>query len=317
MKTLEQELSRVDLNLLVSLSVLLKEKSVSRATDKLFLSQPAMSRVLGRLRDLFDDPLFYRESNGLQPTTKALELVEQLDGILFNIDSLLNSTVFSPDLCEKTFRISTPPLMSKLIIPSITKAVYEVAPKVTIEEYPSSIEPTLLLKDNQVDFSIHVKGTTAADDEYSSEVIGSTHPVIYGSVNHPLLKKKNVSIDDCLEYSFVDLAPDIRSIGDYRNPIDIQLLTQGKQRTIAVKSGQILTLIEVIKDTSGLIIAGHLLEKDILLSPHIKAILSFDTALYKTDIHLIEHRRTSTSPAHSWMRSLIMKTLQHKFHTPD
>lgn len=52
MKTLEQELSRIDLNLLVSLSVLIKERNVSRAAQKLYLSQPAMSRTLARLRDL-------------------------------------------------------------------------------------------------------------------------------------------------------------------------------------------------------------------------------------------------------------------------
>ncbi|GAL17722.1 transcriptional regulator LysR family [Vibrio maritimus] len=96
MKTLEQELSRIDLNLLVSLSVLIKERNVSRAAEKLYLSQPAMSRTLARLRDLFDDPLFYRESNGLQPTAKTLELEASLDSILLSIDTLLNGLVSHP-----------------------------------------------------------------------------------------------------------------------------------------------------------------------------------------------------------------------------
>jgi hypothetical protein len=57
MKSLEQKLSRIDLNLLVSFSMLLKERNVSRAAEKLYVSQPAMSRTLQRLRELFDDPL--------------------------------------------------------------------------------------------------------------------------------------------------------------------------------------------------------------------------------------------------------------------
>ena len=71
MALLEQKLARVDLNLLVSLSVLLKEKNVSRAAERLYLSQSAMSRTLQRLRELFDDPLFHRTASGIIPTEKA------------------------------------------------------------------------------------------------------------------------------------------------------------------------------------------------------------------------------------------------------
>ncbi len=71
MVLLEQKLARIDLNLLISLSVLLKEKNVSRAAERLYLSQSAMSRTLQRLRDLFEDPLFHRTSSGIIPTEKA------------------------------------------------------------------------------------------------------------------------------------------------------------------------------------------------------------------------------------------------------
>jgi DNA-binding transcriptional LysR family regulator len=60
-----QKLSRLDLNLLVSLQALLEEKSVTRAAQRLFITQPAMSRVLQRLRHQLDDPLFTRTGNEL------------------------------------------------------------------------------------------------------------------------------------------------------------------------------------------------------------------------------------------------------------
>jgi DNA-binding transcriptional LysR family regulator len=243
MKTLEQELSRIDLNLLVSLSVLIKEKNVSRAAEKLFLSQPAMSRILGRLRELFDDPLFYRESNGLQPTAKTLELEEQLDAILFSIDNL----------------------------------------------------------------------DTVVSDEYHSEKIGQTYPVIYGSADHPLLQKQHITIDDCLEYAFVDLSLDIRSTGEYLNSLDVELKKQGKYRNIALKSGQLSTLIESIKGTDRLIIGGHLLEKDSILDSSFKVIKTFDSKPYTVDIYLIEHRRTLTSPSHCWLKSIIIESIRSTF----
>ena len=65
---------RIDLNLLQYLDVLLRERNVTRAASHLSLSQPAMSNGLGRLRNLFDDPLFIRTSDGMTPTERALEL---------------------------------------------------------------------------------------------------------------------------------------------------------------------------------------------------------------------------------------------------
>ncbi|MDG2393409.1 MAG: LysR family transcriptional regulator, partial [Thalassotalea sp.] len=76
MSLVEQKLSRIDLNLLIALSVLLKEQNVSRAAELLFLSQSAMSRTLQRLREVFDDQLFIRASKGITPTVKALEIAK-------------------------------------------------------------------------------------------------------------------------------------------------------------------------------------------------------------------------------------------------
>ena len=66
--------SRIDLNLLVYLDVLLRERNVTRAAEELGISQPAMSNSLRRLRDLFDDPVLVRTSDGMTPTDRALEL---------------------------------------------------------------------------------------------------------------------------------------------------------------------------------------------------------------------------------------------------
>ena len=71
-------LARIDLNLLVALQHLLEEESVTKAAERLFITQPAMSKTLHRLRETFDDPLFVRSGRGLSPTPRAVELKKQL-----------------------------------------------------------------------------------------------------------------------------------------------------------------------------------------------------------------------------------------------
>ncbi len=72
-------LSSVDLNLLVAFDIFVKEQNLSRAADKLGLTQPAMSKRLGRLRSLFGDELLIRTSKGMKLTARALELVEPMN----------------------------------------------------------------------------------------------------------------------------------------------------------------------------------------------------------------------------------------------
>ena len=92
-----RELSKVDLNLLISLQVLLEERSVSRAADRLFITQPAMSKTLSRLRALFDDALIYPHWPRNAAYPRALEIASGLDDILGDISQLLGARDFHPE----------------------------------------------------------------------------------------------------------------------------------------------------------------------------------------------------------------------------
>src|SRR5512139_1608124 len=91
-----REFHKIDLNLLIALQVLLEERNVSRAAERLFITQPAMSRTLSRLRTLFADELFTRSSHGMQPTPRAMELANGLDSIVGDIVQLLARNKFDP-----------------------------------------------------------------------------------------------------------------------------------------------------------------------------------------------------------------------------
>ncbi len=84
-------ISKVDLNLLVYLDVLLRERNVTQAAHQLNLSQPAMSNGLRRLRDLFNDPLLVRTRDGMTPTERALELEPIVREALSSIDRLVQN----------------------------------------------------------------------------------------------------------------------------------------------------------------------------------------------------------------------------------
>lgn len=96
------ELKNLDLNLLKALHILLQEKNVSRAAERLHLTQPAVSSMLNRLRHHFDEPLFVRSSRGIVPTDRALSLAEPLKQIMSQIQMLVQPAEFDP----KTFNDS-------------------------------------------------------------------------------------------------------------------------------------------------------------------------------------------------------------------
>lgn len=88
-------LRHLDFNLLKAMDILLEERSVTRAAERLFITQPAMSSILARLRESFDDPLFVRSQRGIVPTPRALELVSPIKQILGQIDLLLQPLEFN------------------------------------------------------------------------------------------------------------------------------------------------------------------------------------------------------------------------------
>ena len=123
-----QKLSRLDLNLLVSLQALLEEKSVTRAAARLFISQPAMSRVLQRLRYQLDDPLFTRTGNELVPTPKARELQLRLPQLLDNILDIVSQGTFDPATYVGEISIAVPEFVAITLVSELTRVVTCDAP---------------------------------------------------------------------------------------------------------------------------------------------------------------------------------------------
>lgn len=127
------DLRRIDLNLLVILDALLGEQHVTRAAERLHLSQPAVSHALARLRDLLGDPLLVRAGSGLVPTARALELAAPLADILAQVQSLLAPNTFDPASARRTFRLAMSDYGAALILPGLIRTLRAEAPGIDLQ----------------------------------------------------------------------------------------------------------------------------------------------------------------------------------------
>jgi len=126
-------LRQADLNLLVVFTALAEERNVTRAASRLLLSQPAVSRALQRLREMFHDDLLIRTSSGYEPTPKGERLLRELATTLPRLDRLLSGAEFDPQEEETTFRVAVTDHASHVLCPPICKMVLPEAAKVSFE----------------------------------------------------------------------------------------------------------------------------------------------------------------------------------------
>ena len=130
---MQDPLSRIDLNLLVAFQVLMQEKNVTRAAERLFVTQPAMSKTLNRLRNMLDDELFVRSSHGLTPTPKTLELEKPVNEILSQLTNLMvTNQEFNPANSTATISLATLGTSASVGFPKFINKLRQEAPHVLL-----------------------------------------------------------------------------------------------------------------------------------------------------------------------------------------
>ena len=142
-----------DLNLLRVLDALLRERNVSRAAERLSLSQPAVSNALGRLRELLDDPLLVRVGRAMQPTPRALALEAPIRHALQQIEhSLIAGEAFDPVRSHQRFRIAVTDYVELICMPALMRRLAEHAPGIQLAiQHLTPTLPVEALDDGEVD----------------------------------------------------------------------------------------------------------------------------------------------------------------------
>lgn len=179
----EMHLHNVDLNLLVVLSVLLEEESVSRAATRLNRTPSAVSHALARLRTLFDDELLIRDGRRMRPTDRARSLSESLPRLLGLVKRTLEpAAVFEPKDSTRVFRVMAPDFVAPRL-PYLLASVAALAPKVSLEIAPVTSTATRDVADGGYDALLapsFVRG-----EGLRSEPLGTWAWFVYGRPGHP------------------------------------------------------------------------------------------------------------------------------------
>ncbi|CAH0990878.1 putative HTH-type transcriptional regulator YbdO [Sinobacterium norvegicum] len=243
-------LTRADLNLLISLQLLMEERSVSRAAERSFITQSAMSRTLQRLRDMFEDPLFARSSHGLEPTPRAVELYQQMQPVLSDLSSLLQPAEFDPAELDSRIIISCPSLLSYHWIPQLIQKLTPLAPKLRLRIIDAIENPDDALANGEADLVLHAK--EAANKELISVPFKNAAGVCLVRQDHPMVNT-GLSFEDFLSTPHVRyFIPGITR--DNKGLIDKVLSDLGKQRHIAFEGNDIETLLDITRSTDYLFV---------------------------------------------------------------
>lgn len=149
-------IERIDLNLLVYLDVLLRERNVTRAASYLGITQPAMSNGLRRLRELFDDPLLVRTSEGMTPTERALELQPVVRSVLAAVERAVQpKKPFDAAQATRVFRIMASDYAESTLIPAVLERLQQEAPGVVLDIMTPSDVSYLNVEQGKVDMVIN------------------------------------------------------------------------------------------------------------------------------------------------------------------
>ncbi len=309
-----QKLSRLDLNLFVALQALLEERSVTRAAKRLFITQPAMSRVLQRLRQQLDDPLFTRSGNELVATPKAQDLQLRLPAMLDSILAMISVGEFDPASYVGEITIAVPEFFAISVVSRLIELLSGVAPGVVLSISSDTDSVERELAEGILDFAIDIDKPLGTDIEATHLVNYS--PSIWMREGHPLADQNSISLDEILEYPFVQyyllIAKRVSARTDAR--FDKTLRRLGRKRTKALVTKQFMTALETISRSNCIMVAaryGHTIEENIY--PIVRKGFPDDLPHEQTiTLVLLQHKRTFESPIHRWLVNQITQVIMNK-----
>jgi len=220
------DLRHFDLNLLVVFDVLMTERSVTRAAERLGRTQSAVSHSLSRLREQFGDPLLTKGGARMQPTALALDLVEQARPMLSGIQRVLSPQhVFDPKSSTRVFRLAAPDFMLALFTELMTRLARD-APGAAIE-WTTAREPTLLdVAEGLVDVAI-VPSELRLPQGVTGEAVGALEWRCFGRAKHPAFR-------DWSSKAWARAPHLMVRVGDaVASPVDVAASAAGLARSVA------------------------------------------------------------------------------------
>jgi DNA-binding transcriptional LysR family regulator len=303
---MQDPLSRIDLNLLVAFQVLMQEKNVTRAAERLFVTQPAMSKTLNRLRNLIDDELFVRSSHGLTPTPKTLELEKPVNHILGQLTELMvTNQEFDPANTAATISLATLGTSASVGMPAFINKLRQNAPKLMLISQNIDDKWEDRLRTGNLDFAIVAKNKF--NDDFVTKKLMNIKPVLYMRNDHPLAKVEHITLEQRREYQH--MAVYFPNFETTREEMQKLFASFGILSNVPFLTTNLMVCLETLRKTDMLMIASDRLMDSSLVSEHFVSKPLEDLINLKIDaLSLVQHVRTKNSALHQYLADLIVES---------
>ena len=214
-------IANIDLNLIVAFDVLMREKNVTKAARQLNITQPAMSNSLKRLRNLLNDPVLVRTSEGMVPTERATQLVPTVRNILRELKEALQKVeAFEPFTSTRVFRLMASDYAASTLLPKLLQTINKVAPNITIDIMTPSDVTFHDVEDGKIDMAINL--FDELPQSFHQKVLWRDGFSCLTRSSNPVLK--NFNLDSYLESKHVWVSKTGFGVGLGMNPKDVQKL---------------------------------------------------------------------------------------------
>jgi LysR family transcriptional regulator, mexEF-oprN operon transcriptional activator len=293
----ERRFRGIDLNLLVTFLVLMRERSVSRAAAKLFIGQPAASAALARLREQFGDELLVRTPAGMVPTPRALELEAALVPVVERMQAALFAPAgFDPASAEQTFTLGMPDWVEIWLLPRLFDGLRVQAPGVRLAVRASDpFSFVEMLESGQIDLAIgpQVDGPRWMQTRrLRAMAFRCLH-------RHGLAGGKTLTLDEYVAHPHVLVS--YRAV--FESAADELLAEQGRRRDVRCVTSRFATLPDLLRASPVIatvpdVLAEHWAGRDLVDSPVPFALPGFVAAA-------AWHARRAQDPALAWLLGVI------------
>ena len=297
----EPPLSAIDLNLLVALEALLRTGSVSAAAEQVNLSQPAMSRTLARLRDLFDDPLLVRVGRSMKPTPRAEALRAPLLRALAHVREVLETPAhFDPSRSSRNFRILSSDYTQVAVLGHGVELLAGAAPAASLSVLPIRPRALDLLAAGRADLWIGPRGPFPAWAR--TEPLLDDPWLCVRSVRQPLPRTPT----EYLEAAHIAVAAEADGAG----AVDAALAAEGKERRVSVRVADFAGAL-FLTATSTLLatLPAPVAHQGAALLPLRVGALPF--SLPTVEIVMAWSAHLDADPAHRWLRDIVRASVHH------
>jgi LysR family transcriptional activator of mexEF-oprN operon len=240
---IENDIRRVDLNLLLVLQVMLEEGNVTRTAERLYLGQPAISGALSRLREAFGDPLFVRTPKGMRPTPRAVELGERFRPFLEELHrELQGPPSFDPATSDRLFHVGMSDALEATLMPDLLRRLSREAPGVrVIAHQADSQRAPALLDEKKIELAAGIFDEAAS--WHRRERLFDWHFVCLHDPAQIALPEEGLTLDAFLAHSHLLTSFSAGLTGF----IDDRLAELGKERRVSFSSRNFSTLAFMLK----------------------------------------------------------------------